>query len=215
MIKRIFYCDRCGARYDEAYVKQALVDILYVEDEKDKQLKWSKDLCPACAKSLSEHITEYLTKPESPTIMQGEGELANTIAITSTTLYNIYYTTDGTNPAISETRQKYEEPFEITSDCTVIAVVEYDRLFSYPAELECKYTPEVDTPVITCENNLVSIVGEEDSQIYYTTDGSEPTEESILYTGLFSIIRTVTVKAFAIKDGKKSAVSELECHFDY
>lgn len=215
MIKRIYYCDRCGAEYKEPYVKQSLVDILYVEDEKDKQLKWSKDLCPLCAKSLADHISEYLTKPEEPVIMQGEGELANTVVITSTTLHDIYYTTDGSSPTSSETRQKYESPFEITEDCLVKAVVEYDRLFSYPSERECHFTPEVATPTIACENNLVSIVGEEDAQIYYTTDGSEPTEESTLYTGLFSIIRTVTVKAIAIKDGKKSAVSELECHFDY
>ena len=69
--------------------------------------------------------------------------------------------------------------------------------------------------MISCENNLVSIIGEEAAQTYYTTDGTEPTEESTLYTGIFSITETVTVKAVSMKDGKRSAVSEMECFFDY
>lgn len=35
--------------------------------------------------------------------------------------------------------------------------------------------------MISCENNLVSIVGEEETQTHYTTDGTEPTEENTFY----------------------------------
>ncbi|WP_310605599.1 chitobiase/beta-hexosaminidase C-terminal domain-containing protein [Anaerosporobacter sp.] len=43
------------------------------------------------------------------------------------------------------------------------------------------------------------------ADIYYTTDGSVPTENSQLYVGAISIATTTTVKAIAIKDGESSA----------
>ena len=46
------------------------------------------------------------------------------------------------------------------------------------------------------------------AEIYYTTDGSEPTASSTEYTGAISITEAVTLKAIAVKDGMNdSAVS--------
>ena len=42
--------------------------------------------------------------------------------------------------------------------------------------------------------------------IYYTTDGTEPTEASTKYSGAITINGTKTVKAIAVLNGKKSAV---------
>ena len=42
--------------------------------------------------------------------------------------------------------------------------------------------------------------------IYYTTDGTEPTEASTKYTAAITITGTKTVKAIAVLNGKKSAV---------
>ena len=46
------------------------------------------------------------------------------------------------------------------------------------------------------------------AEIYYTTNGSEPTASSTEYTGAISITEAVTLKAIAVKDGMNgSAVS--------
>ena len=39
------------------------------------------------------------------------------------------------------------------------------------------------------------------AKIYYTTDGTEPTEKSKLYTKPFVINKTTEIKFFAVKDG--------------
>jgi len=46
------------------------------------------------------------------------------------------------------------------------------------------------------------------ANIYYTTDGSTPTQSSTLYTAPFSISNTSIIKAIAIKNGKSSFVDE-------
>ncbi len=46
----------------------------------------------------------------------------------------------------------------------------------------------------------------EGASIYYTTDGTDPTANSTLYSAPFTITEACTVKAVAIKDGASSAV---------
>ena len=38
-------------------------------------------------------------------------------------------------------------------------------------------------------------------EIYYTLDGTEPTHESTLYTGVFSVYKSCTIKAISVKEG--------------
>ena len=47
----------------------------------------------------------------------------------------------------------------------------------------------------------ISIAAADGATIYYTTDGTEPTEESMVYSEPFTIYSTTTVRAFAKKDG--------------
>lgn len=56
----------------------------------------------------------------------------------------------------------------------------------------------------------------EDAQIRYTTDGTEPTETSTLYSGTVEITTACTVKAIAFKQGyDKSTVVSLEVDVKY
>ena len=63
------------------------------------------------------------------------------------------------------------------------------------------------TPFLTSTN--VTITAAEGASIYYTTDGTDPSESSTKYTAPFSISATTTVKAIAVEEGKSaSEISE-------
>ena len=71
----------------------------------------------------------------------------------------------------------------------------------------------VATPVISGEadfmdNTTVTITAEEGLEVYYTLDGTDPTNASIKYTAPFELTATTTVKAIAYNGDKASAVVE-------
>lgn len=53
----------------------------------------------------------------------------------------------------------------------------------------------------------VTITAEEGADIYYTTNGDDPTTSSTKYTAPIDITTTTTLKAIAVKDGKTSSVA--------
>ena len=57
------------------------------------------------------------------------------------------------------------------------------------------------------ESTQVSMSGPAGAEIHYTTDGSQPTAQSTLYTAPITLSETTVVKAIAIKDGKSSSVT--------
>ncbi|MDD6151873.1 MAG: chitobiase/beta-hexosaminidase C-terminal domain-containing protein [Bacteroidales bacterium] len=79
---------------------------------------------------------------------------------------------------------------------------------------ECKWeppevvaAPEISGTTPFSESTEVSISGPNGAEIRYTTDGSNPTAESTLYSAAFSLSATATVKAIAIKNGVSSEVA--------
>ena len=70
----------------------------------------------------------------------------------------------------------------------------------------------VEAPVISgvttfADTTTVSMSGPDGAEIRYTTDGSQPTAESTLYSEPFTLNASATVKAIAIKNGTASEVS--------
>lgn len=71
-------------------------------------------------------------------------------------------------------------------------------------------------PVIKmAANNMVEISAADGAQIYYTTNGDDPTAENgTLYTAAFTISNATVVKAIAVVDGKSSSVATFNAYLN-
>ena len=110
------------------------------------------------------------------------------IRITSDVSYDdIYYTLDGTNPTREST--KYTGPFPVYNDCEVRAIAVKDEWID--SEVSSLFvevssaTPEVSRRAGTASDNCyIDVIntsdyeGAEDIRFYYTTDGTQPDENS-------------------------------------
>ncbi len=79
----------------------------------------------------------------------------------------------------------------------------YDKLnYTYAThvfDVKGVFTPNFESSALEVEFTTI-----DDSDVYYTLDGSEPSESSIKYDGLFSINENADIKAVAIRNGVKS-----------
>ena len=70
-------------------------------------------------------------------------------------------------------------------------------------------TPVVEAPVTGYDGRYITLESATaDATIYYTTDGTEPTDASAEYTGKVEMTELCTVKAVAMKEGTASDVSD-------
>ena len=118
----------------------------------------------------------------------------------------IYYTLDGSEPTTNSVQYKR---FRISGKTTVKAVAIVDGLEPSDIAVAHYALGTCSDPIISLadgsvfqhSNQVVSIAwNETDGTLRYTLDGSEPTEESAEYTGVFQISETTTVKAKVFSD---------------
>jgi hypothetical protein len=120
----------------------------------------------------------------------------------------IYYTTDGTVPSVKS--KKYSQPFLLTSNSTIKAIALKSGFEN--GEILTKVFPQmqVKTPVMIPDpgNFFKSLevranLETEDTELYYTLDGSEPSKESDKLIGKIVVKDNIIVKVKAFKEGYK------------
>lgn len=78
----------------------------------------------------------------------------------------------------------------------------------------CHYKEDIEDVTISVSPKgqdgaaVVELSTFDNAPVYYTLDGSDPTEQSQLYTEPFTINQTVTIKARAIRNGRASNIAE-------
>ena len=78
---------------------------------------------------------------------------------------------------------------------------------SQQSSSEAVTAPEISGTTPFTDSTEVTIQGPQGAALYYTTDGSTPTSESMDYSEPITLSATTTVKAIAILDGETSAVA--------
>jgi Tol biopolymer transport system component len=150
-----------------------------------------------------------ISKVATPVISPESGTFNNSqqvIPYCSTLGATIRYTTDGTTPTSSSAL--YTNPFTVSLSCTVKA--KGFKTGCADSDIASAYfmIKKVATPVI-CPNGgtfsspqqVILPCSTTDANIYYTTDGDDPTSSSTKYANPFTVASSCTVKARAFKNG--------------
>ncbi len=148
------------------------------------------------------NITPVMT---SLTTTPGEAYTeAVTIELISDYDAEIYYTTNGSYPGETMTKenggtQKYTKPIRISGTTTVKAIAVRSGVSSELAEFKYVILPKsvtADKPAGTyADSAFVQLKSERATDIYYTTDGSMPDRTKQKYYKGFALYKTTTVKA--------------------
>ncbi len=142
--------------------------------------------------------------PKSHTTLISGGK---SVTLTSDTPESsIYYTLDGTAPSVSGTRYTGAITFTATAKLRAIAVsgsLTENAILEYTVKI-----PQAPTPTASVSNGLFSgnivssgsqikLTSVSGATLYYTTDGTEPTSASKVYSSPFTITNDTTIKAIA------------------
>ncbi len=164
----------------------------------------------------------YLASP--PEFNYEEGYYTNAIPLklTSATTGSIYYTMDGSEP--NSESLLYTAPILLEEDTVINAiVVNKYGVFStvvskeYRVHMEVEEEPEIS--VLSGEYSapmMIEVEKKNNKEVYYTTDGTKPTLQSILYTGPIPMPLGNSTYCFAYvdEDGICGKVSQRTYHLD-
>ena len=120
------------------------------------------------------------------------------ILTTGASWYEIYYSLDGSDPAINGVL--YSSPIRISKPLELKAVAKYNNIVIGSINtLTYKFTPTLTNTQSSGSYSTPFYVellpNTEDTTIYYTLDGSTPTTSSTIYSIPISIYKTTTIKA--------------------
>jgi len=160
-------------------------------------------------------LTLIRTTVATPTFSPAPGvyQTQQTVTINCTTPgTDIYYTTNGADPTIAST--KYIHPITINSTTILKArVYKTDWMASSVQsgvyEINCRVATPIFAPlsgIYTSPQNVTISCATAGVDIYYTTNGANPTQSSIKYTNTpIMISSATTLKARAFKKGWMSS----------
>ena len=146
---------------------------------------------------------KYIGRTEKET---GNGLTANTTALTNTVTID-----DDGNAVIKSSGNTYLR-FNATSGQTRFRYYQSgQKAIALYKKNESKVAKPVISPeggVFTDEFDATITCATEGATIYYTTDGSEPTTSSAVYSSSIHVDKSMTIKAIAEKDGDLSQIAE-------
>ena len=137
--------------------------------------------------------------PSSGTFISEPLKISITCAVENAT---IHYTMDGTEPTVDSPVFK---KFMLSEKAEIKAIAEYDGCVSEVAT--AIYAKGWCVPPVISSSDqefhfsgkdVIITCASEGAEIHYTTDGSDPTAQSRLYDGPFTIDDTTTVRAIAV-----------------
>lgn len=161
---------------------------------------------------MAEIVVDWF-QAELPEMTFADGKLTIT---SSTPAAIIYYAIGGEEPTTSSSR--YTSPIALTDNRVVKAFAVAD---GFNASEVVTYSPNMftcDTPEISFDGHAITITcNTPGAEVYYTTNGANPTEQSSRYSGTTILDGLCTIKAIAIKsemNNSKVVTYVLPCYYN-
>lgn len=187
--------------------------ILDVNDDNPIKLPYAGEYIITINTNLSYYpftITRKVEMVATPTFTPAAGTYSSTQNVTiqcETDGATIHYTTDGSEPTTDS--PVYNSAITVSETTTIKAIAVKEGWFnSETAEATYTFIQTVATPTFTPaagtynSTQNVTIECETDgATIHYTTDGSEPTADSPVFSSAITVSETTTIKAIAVMDG--------------
>ena len=168
--------------------------------------------------TINKGASDQMQKVSNPVISPNGGiyTQAQKVSIISETAdARIYYTVDGAVPTDKSTLYSEEITIDKTTTIKAIAIKEgmtdsdvVEAGFTIekgdsPQEVKVVADPAISPNGGTYDKaqNITITSDTSGAKIYYTTDGSTPTEKSNLYSKPFVVSKDTVIKAIAVKDG--------------
>ena len=159
-----------------------------------------------CSNSAVASAT-YTIKCATPTFSPSAGTYNADQSVELSTTYGstIYYTTDGSTPTTISS--VYSKAISVTATTTIKAFAVKTNCSNSDVS-SATFTMKCATPTFSVDAGTHSGAQEveiecttDDVTIYYTTDGSTPTDESDEYEEAITVSESATLKAIAVRDG--------------
>ena len=166
----------------------ALTALMDIYAEESEVAKINETVSSISNEELREKFSGYMSLPPEFSVKPGEYGEEFKLAITSQQLGNIYYTTDGSEPTVNS--EAYSGELDISEGDTVVKAIFVNThdLVSETAVAEYKVQFEApEKPVVLPESGsfsqpeYITLIVPEGVSAYYTTDGSDPDENSTPY----------------------------------
>jgi len=176
---------------------------------------------------VGSEIYTILLPCAAPTFTAAAGtytSVQSVIIASTTTGADIYYTLDGNDPTTSSPH--YTGPVLVGSTLTLKAIAVLSGMSNSPITSGLytillpaaapQFSPVAGTYSTTQSVAITSTTTGGDTKIYYTTNGTDPTTSSTLYSAPVSIAANSTLKAITVKTGMSnspvsSAVYIIKC----
>lgn len=170
---------------EEAYDKMITI---YSNEKRYEEINSLLENC--MEDTIVNRFQGYMAKEPEFSYVEGDYAEIIPLKLSSNTSGTIYYTLDGSKPDRSS--EVYTAPLFLESGDYIISAffvndygIESEIVKkTYHISLEVPNAPEI--AVYSGEYHepmVISVEGQEGCSIYYTTDGSEPTKDSVPYTG--------------------------------
>ena len=179
-----------GTQYAQEDVEDAYGKIVTIYANEEEYAKINELLQSCENERIVNMYQSYLAKEPEFSYVEGNYAEVIPLKLSSNTAGTIYYTTDGSKP--DKNSQVYTAPlFLETGEYTVSAFFVNDYGIesgvvtkTYVINLTVPNAPEVDLySGEYTEATMIVVETVEECQTYYTTDESEPTADSVPYTG--------------------------------